>query len=98
MTGQHRDEAVIAKISLNDQVGYSTIHLEFYLELEHQAAPGRGFWSKVLDGLEGGWDFLKLLAIGVAYLWPLWAVVAVMVRERPSGLVAVGGCTLAKRV
>lgn len=64
---------------LSDQVGYSTIHLVMYQQLDHRAEPGPGFWSKIWQGLQGGWEFLLVLLIGLAYLWPLWLVVAIVI-------------------
>ena len=64
---------------LSNQVAYSTITLNVYQNLEHAPDTEIGFWAQVRDGLAGGWTAVRYIAIGIAYLWPLWVVVAIVV-------------------
>jgi len=64
---------------LSDQVGYSKIHLVMYQQLDHRIEPGPGFWSKIWQGLQGGWDALLVVLIGLAYLWPLWLIIGLII-------------------
>jgi len=64
---------------LSHRVAYSTVTLTFYQDLEPEPIPGEDFFSKVVTALEGGWYFLKILFIGLVYLWPLWLMVFIVV-------------------
>ena len=64
---------------LSNQVAYSTITLNIYQNLEHAPDTEIGFWAQVRDGLAGGWTAVCYIAIAIAYLWPLWVVVAIVV-------------------
>lgn len=61
---------------LKSQVSMSTIHLTAYQDIYLVSkAPAKGFWLKIADGFSGGWDLLKSLIIGLAYIWPVIIVV-----------------------
>ncbi len=61
---------------LQNQVGYSTIHLDSYEQVPYTNAPDEGFWSKLASGFGEGWNIFLGFAIGVVTLWPFWLVVA----------------------
>ena len=59
---------------LKDQVGMSTIHLELYQEIEYKPEPDvyrRSFGSKILSGLENGWELMQGIVIFLVSIWPL---------------------------
>ncbi len=59
---------------LKDQVGMSTVHLELYQEIEYKPEPDvyrRSFWSKVVSGLENGWELLQGIVIFLINIWPI---------------------------
>lgn len=58
---------------LNDQVSFSTIYLNVnqYYEYDYSEP---GFFSKIENALEAGWDGLKIFIIGIFYLWPMWLI------------------------
>jgi hypothetical protein len=64
---------------LSNQVAYSTINLYFYQNLDRAPDLEKGFWAQVGEALQGGWTAVRYLAIGAAYAWPLWLVIAVLV-------------------
>lgn len=55
---------------LNSQVSYSTITLYVYQKYDSPYEPG--FFGKMGKAFNAGWNGLKLLVIGLVYLWPLW--------------------------
>ncbi|ELR72854.1 hypothetical protein C900_00815 [Fulvivirga imtechensis AK7] len=60
---------------LESQVTMSTIHLTAYQDVYHvERAPAKSFLLKIGDGLSGGWDLLKNIVVGLAYIWPIWIV------------------------
>jgi len=59
---------------LNDQIGLSTITLYVYQKYDNPYEPG--FFGKVGSAFSTGWKGLKLLFIGIIYLWPLWIILA----------------------
>jgi len=66
---------------LESQVSFSTITLTFYKTLdEHYTPPsGPGFFSRIWKGLVKGWEALLEIFIAITYLWPLWAVILVLI-------------------
>jgi Domain of unknown function (DUF4349) len=57
---------------LQDRVRFSTIALTYYQpNANYQAEAPTGFFTRLGQGLRGGWDGLLGLAVGLAYLWPL---------------------------
>ncbi|EMR03808.1 DUF4349 domain-containing protein [Cesiribacter andamanensis] len=66
---------------LTHQVSYSTIHLNMYEVQKFEYLPSRSphFGQRILGALDGGWQLLLNLVLGLAYLWPLALVVAVAV-------------------
>lgn len=56
---------------LENQVTYSTISINFYIELEKE----HEFGKKFIDGLGKGWQNLIWFFIGLAHLWPFVLIV-----------------------
>ena len=59
---------------LKDQVGMSTIRLELYQSIEYRPEPNafhESFWSKLVSGLNNGWELMQGLVIGLVSIWPL---------------------------
>ena len=57
---------------LNDRVQYSTLTLtitEYYEDIHEDS-----FFTKIFNGLKGGWEGLKIFFIVIAWLWPLWLI------------------------
>lgn len=72
-------EATISRINyLKDQVGYSTINLEFYQTVTKEviAREEDGFSEKITKAFSAGWTMIKEITIAVVYLWPLLIVAA----------------------
>ena len=65
---------------LESQVSYSTIHLSFYKTLDAHYTPpsGPGFFSRIWKGFVKGWENVLNFIIGLAYLWPLWLLIAII--------------------
>jgi len=70
-------EATISRINyLKDQVGYSTLNLEFYQTIvqELKAEEPITMGTKFKDALKFGWDGIVAATLALAYLWPLLVV------------------------
>jgi hypothetical protein len=61
---------------LRDQVRYSSIALVMYKPVPYQAQPEIGFFSKLLEGIQQGWNGLLSVIVVLASFWPLWLVLA----------------------
>lgn len=84
-----RDAALLRQKEFEDQVNYATLDLAFHQlpqVTQHEVvdvdavfhqhrAP---FWSRVLQGLRGGWDGLLDSAVNAVYLWPLWTLLLIL--------------------
>ncbi|MCB9252142.1 MAG: DUF4349 domain-containing protein [Flavobacteriales bacterium] len=66
---------------LSNQINFCTIHLYFYKTIDANYTPpaGPGFISRLWKGVVKGWEAVLNFTIGVVYLWPLWAVVAIII-------------------
>ncbi len=64
---------------LNRQTDYNTIVLTYYQKLATTSSPDTSFAVRVRNALQGGWDFLLALLIGLLHLWPLLILVPVFV-------------------
>lgn len=68
-------EATIRRLNyLKDQVGYSTIELEFYQPVTMQAPvkeEAETFRQRFIIALNTGWTALTTIVLAVTYLWPL---------------------------
>ena len=85
---EQADNAVISNLALNDEIAYSTIHLDIYQrqtikrELisndrnidEYQP----NFVSKVIDSLKYGWGILEALLLFLTKLWGLFVLALVL--------------------
>lgn len=82
-----RDEALVSRRELEDQVAFSTLRLELRQpaqvrrvvvpdtrELIRDAGPG--FFAGLGDALADGWRGLLAAIVGAARLWPLWLALA----------------------
>lgn len=58
---------------LNQSAAYSTIHLTFFKVLNPSAAIDTepSFSVKLKNAFQNGWDFIKLLVLGLISIWPL---------------------------
>ena len=59
---------------LSSQVAYSTLTLAFYKDVTGRVGSPRGFWSRLGDGLVGGWQTLLDILIGFVAAWPVWLI------------------------
>lgn len=71
---------------LNDQIGFSTLHLELYKEKPYKYASKQRdpFGERVKQSLSNGWSFIVGLALLLVAMWPLWLIgagVVVLVRR-----------------
>lgn len=58
---------------LNDQINYSTLHLNYYEKTEViNIEPGQSFLSRLVASLKKGWGGFISFLIFVFYLWPFW--------------------------
>jgi hypothetical protein len=66
---------------LESQVSFSTINLNFYKVLDAHYTPpsGPGFFSRIWSGLVKGWENILDIIIGLVYLWPLWAIIFIVI-------------------
>jgi len=95
---EHGDAAIVSNLSLNDQINFSTIKLEFYqretLKRELIAndknidAYEPGFGYKVMEALSEGWKLLVGFLVFFARLWGfiLLAIVVYVLFKRFSHL------------
>lgn len=70
-------EATISRINyLKDQVGYSTINLEFYQTITQEVKAGDEVTlaTKFKDGLMFGWQGITTFLLALTYVWPLWVL------------------------
>jgi len=78
-------EATMQRLNyLKDQVGYSTISLEFYQLMEPVNRP-ETFYVQVVNAFQTGWTVLTTLTLALIYIWPLLAgggIVALILRLR----------------
>lgn len=65
---------------LENLVGLSTVDLDFYQNLDYKYIPENnpGFWARMAKSLDGGWNGLLNLMIGLTNLWPFWLVLGVL--------------------
>lgn len=76
---------------LESQVSFSTINLKFYQTIDSHYVPpsGPGFFSRILKGFVKGWEGLLEIFIAIAYFWPLWIIILLIIiflRRRPFKL------------
>ncbi|MDX5345730.1 MAG: DUF4349 domain-containing protein [Hymenobacteraceae bacterium] len=68
---QEEIEATEARLQvLQNQVSYSTIHLQYYQQTGSRHATGNTFLARVARALEKGWDLMVSFVIGLLHLWP----------------------------
>lgn len=63
---------------INDQVAYSTITLTLAKNYEYVQEDRPGFWGRMGNAFSAGWHGLQWFFIGLAGLWPLWIIAAVV--------------------
>lgn len=91
------DEARLNNLQLADQVRFSTVQVDIYqrptVQYAHVArdpklGPYRaGLGTRLWGGMRWGWIFSQDLLVALAYVWPLWLLVAgflVWRRLRPA--------------
>lgn len=82
------DESMLRTLELKDQIALSTVNLDIY---QRQAwtqemvaneksidAYKPGFFHDIGKALEAGWNGLKAVVVAVVHLWPVFAVVAIV--------------------
>jgi hypothetical protein len=75
---QEEIEASIGRLKLlDDQADYSTLSLTITYRGKTEIAKDT-LWSKILEGLEGGWQGVLLFVVAVFYLWPIWIVLTIL--------------------
>lgn len=85
-----RDEAVVSRRELEDQVEFATLRLALHQppQVRRTVVPdidaivrdsGPGFFAAVGDALAAGWRGLLDALVLAAALWPLWLVIAAVV-------------------
>lgn len=58
---------------LSNKVAFSTIQIDLYETVEYKEEPNqyeKSFLSELKDGFVSGWDILKLVFVGLVYIWP----------------------------
>lgn len=55
---------------LRNQADYSTITLTFFVPQPRPDAPRMGFWSRIADGLGGGWQLFVDFVVFLFGIWP----------------------------
>ena len=78
---EQQDLALIANLTLDDKVEYSTVELYIYQrqgikrdKIENYKnidAYQPSFFQQLVEGIATGWNGLKSLIIGLAHIWPL---------------------------
>lgn len=82
-----RDEAAIARATLEDRIAFATIDLSLYQSPQVRRTErvdvdavvrdnGPGFFARLGHALREGWHGGLALIVALAYLWPLWLGVA----------------------
>jgi hypothetical protein len=56
---------------INNQVGLSTLNINYYETLAMTSTQNSGFFYKVKNGFVKGWDLILSLIIGLVTIWPL---------------------------
>lgn len=72
---QEQIEMAAGRIAfLNQSSAYSTINLAFFQVLNHSASDGiePSFLTRIVRAFDNGWNFIKLLLLGLISVWPLW--------------------------
>jgi Domain of unknown function (DUF4349) len=72
---------------LSDRISFSTINLSVYQNLEGGSIIEKpGFFNKLKNAMQGGWNGLMQIILVAAYLWPLWIILIGLIyllRKRP---------------
>ncbi|QMU28106.1 DUF4349 domain-containing protein [Adhaeribacter radiodurans] len=77
---QEEIESTEARLTyLNRQTNYNTINLNYYQKLATTSLPDTSFAVRVRNALQGGWDFMVALLIGLLHLWPLLLVIPIFI-------------------
>ncbi len=73
-------ESAAARLTyINRQSSYSTIYLQYYQTLAATSSPETSFAVRIRNALQGGWDLILALFIGVLHLWPLFLIVPILI-------------------
>lgn len=86
---ESRDEAIIRNLSLQDQVDYSTITLDFYQpesvkreviqNMKNIDAYEPSFGKKLLEAFSIGWDVLVVILVFLAKIWGIILVALIII-------------------
>ena len=58
---------------LSNKVAFSTIQIDLYETVEYKEEPNqyeKSFFAELNEGFVSGWDVLKLVFVGLVYIWP----------------------------
>jgi hypothetical protein len=66
---------------MTHQVSYSTLHLNLYEVQKYEYLPSRTphFGQRILGALDGGWQLLQSLTLGLLTIWPFWLLAGLVV-------------------
>ena len=64
---------------LKDKVAYSTIYLSVYKSVPSMNHVKESYFSRILDAIKGGWNFMLNIFLGLFYAWPLLIIVIFVV-------------------
>ncbi|MBU2928805.1 DUF4349 domain-containing protein [Winogradskyella psychrotolerans] len=73
---------------LTNKVAFSTIQIDLYETVEYKEEPEhykKTFIAEIKEGFTSGWDVLKLVFIGLVYIWPfivIGMVAFILIRKR----------------
>lgn len=63
----------------DDQSSYSTLTLTLTYYGEQTPVARDSFWTKLLEGLEMGWNGVLYFILGLVTLWPLWILIGIII-------------------
>lgn len=63
---------------LQNQVSMSTVYIEFY-KITAETGVTQSYGQKMKNALQGGWNGISVIFIGILYLWPLFVVTLILI-------------------
>lgn len=70
---------------LKDKVGFSTITLELFQEVEYEKVPSvyvKPYTEKLADGFGNGWSIITNVLLGLVNIWPIIFIISVLIWKR----------------
>ena len=62
---------------LKNQVGLSTVNIDYYESIERGSDDRPGFFSDLVDAIGDGWMGLKFFVVGLVTIWPFLIIIGV---------------------